>query len=51
MSIRELASLYNVTIAIFKKWLVPHEKAIGKKMGWYYTPAQVKTIINLLGEP
>jgi transposase len=51
MSTKELATVYNVGEYTFKNWIKPHLEKIGKKVGWYYTPAQVRIIKQLLGEP
>lgn len=50
-SSQELADLYGVNIKTFKKWLCPFDKRIGKRVGRYYTVAQVMMIFECLGVP
>ena len=50
-SSQELADLYGVNIKTFKKWMLPFEQVVGKRLGRYYTVAQVKTIFEKLGVP
>ncbi len=50
-STKELAVLYNVSTKTIRKWLLPHQAAIGKKTGWYYTTLQVRIIFERLGAP
>jgi DNA-binding transcriptional MerR regulator len=51
MTIKELAALYQVSIRTFRRWLRPFLQEIGQREGWFYKPSQVKTIVQLLGEP
>jgi transcriptional regulator GlxA family with amidase domain len=51
MTIKELAALYQVSIRTFRRWLRPFHQEIGQREGWFYKPCQVKTIVQLLGEP
>lgn len=51
MSLSELANAYDVSNKIMKKWLDPHQKEIGKRVGFLYTPKQVKKIYECLGYP
>ncbi|MGE5518863.1 MAG: helix-turn-helix domain-containing protein [Candidatus Dadabacteria bacterium] len=51
MTIKELAALYQVSIRTFRRWLRPYREEIGQRDGWFYKPSQVKTIIQMLGEP
>lgn len=48
---KELADIYQVSEKIIRQWLVPFEKEIGKKQGWYYTPKQSEIIFAKLGIP
>jgi len=48
---KELAAKYNITPKVLRLWLLPHNNAIGKKVGRYYNILQIKTIYHLLGEP
>lgn len=47
----ELSKIYGVDIRTFKKWLVPYEAEIGKRIGRYYSIFQVKLIFDRLGLP
>ena len=48
---QELADLYNVCWRTFQQWLEPHQQAIGKRRGRYYTAKQVRIIFDLIGLP
>jgi len=48
---KELAERYNVCWKTFHEWLKKHEHQVGKKMGHYFTPKQIKAIVELLGPP
>ena len=50
-NLKELAALYRISYKTLKKWLEPHDKKIGKRIGNYYTIPQVKKIYRLLGFP
>jgi hypothetical protein len=50
-SLKELSGLYRISVKTFKKWLLPFEMEIGKRIGNYYTIPQVKKIFELLGFP
>jgi hypothetical protein len=50
-TITELADMYGVSLKTFRKWLQPHEEAIGKRLGRYYTTLQVRIIFDKLGFP
>jgi hypothetical protein len=47
----ELARLYEVSRWTFKKWIEPHEDAIGPRVGYFFTTLQVKVIFEKLGPP
>lgn len=47
----ELAKIYNVSPRSFRRWLLPHKAVIGNRVGHYFTPLQVKLIIESLGLP
>ena len=51
MNLKELAAFYEVSIYILRKWIKPHENKIGQREGFFFTPQQVKTIFEILGEP
>jgi len=48
---KELCALYNISYRVLKVWLTPFKNKIGKYKGLKYTPAQVKIIFEVLGEP
>lgn len=48
---QELAHLYNIGVKSMSSWLKPFDKCIGKRIGRYYTPKQVKVIFEKLGLP
>jgi hypothetical protein len=50
-SLTELSSLYGISNGIMKRWLAPHNEAIGDKVGRLYNTLQVKIIFEKLGLP
>jgi transposase-like protein len=50
-SMKKLAELYGVHRNTFTRWLTPFQQEIGPRCGYYYTIAQVRTIISRLGMP
>ncbi|MBL7773625.1 MAG: hypothetical protein JNM95_12235 [Chitinophagaceae bacterium] len=50
-TLKEIAIMYGVSDRTLKKWLLPFEEKIGKKVGWYYSVNQVKVIFQSLGLP
>ena len=50
-TLTELAAIYGVGIRTMKKWIIPHQPAIGEKQGRIYTALQVKIIFEKLGLP
>ena len=50
-SLTELSRLYGISNGIMKKWLTPHNEAIGDKVGRLYNTLQVKIIFEKLGLP
>jgi hypothetical protein len=50
-SLTELSGLYGISNGIMKKWLAPHNEAIGEKVGRLYNTLQVKIIFEKLGLP
>lgn len=50
-NLKELSALYNISSPTLKKWLLPFEKEIGKKVGYIYTIMQVEKIFAFLGLP
>ena len=51
MNKKQLATLYKVCIKTFNRWLKPHEKEVGKPVGYLYKADQVRKIIELIGIP
>lgn len=51
MNKTQLAKLYNVHIDTFSNWLLPFAEKIGTVTGRIFTPKQVETIFECLGEP
>jgi len=43
--------MYGISLKTFRAWLQPHQDAIGKRVGWYYTTLQVRIIFERLGYP
>jgi hypothetical protein len=50
-SLTEISGLYGISNGIMKRWLAPHQAAIGEKVGRYYNALQVKIIFEKLGLP
>ena len=50
-TLKEIATMYGVSDRKKKKWLIPFDDKIGKKVGWYYSVNQVKIIFQSLGLP
>lgn len=50
-TLTELASIYGIGVKTMKKWITPHQEAIGQKHGRIYTALQVKIIFEKLGLP
>lgn len=50
-SFKEVAVLYEVSQRTLHTWLSPFKNEIGQKVGWYYTPKQMKVIFEKLGLP
>lgn len=48
---KELANLYNRSVTSFNTILKPYEEDIGKKIGRYYTVAQVGVVFKKLNPP
>ncbi|HMT36095.1 MAG TPA: DUF4248 domain-containing protein [Chitinophagaceae bacterium] len=48
---KELAQLYCVSVKVLRTWLKPFKNTIGNYDGKMYTPKQIKTIFDCLGEP
>jgi len=48
---KQLAQLYKVSTDTLSKWLQPFKEKIGDKKSIIYTPKQVQTIFECLGEP
>ena len=50
-TLTQLAAIYGIGIRTMKKWITPHQEAIGPKNGRIYTTLQVKIIFQKLGLP
>lgn len=50
-NLKELAALYGVSSRTFAKWLLPFEKQVGNRVGYFFSIPQVKTIFSNLGFP
>lgn len=48
---KELADRLKISTKTLRKWVAKHKKAIGPRIGNFYTPKQVKTIIEKVGKP
>lgn len=48
---QELADMYKISVRSMTRWLLPFEKTIGKRQGWYYNLIQVRYIFDKLGLP
>lgn len=48
---KELADLYELSPRAFFTLFKPHEEAVGKKVGRYYSVLQVEIIFKRLGVP
>ena len=48
---KDLAVLYELSTRAFYTMFKPHEDAVGKKLGRYYSVKQVEDIFNKLGLP
>jgi len=47
----EIAKFYEVNERTLKRWLSLYEDEIGQKIGYFYTPKQVRIIFEKLGMP
>lgn len=50
-TLTELAKIYEVSRPTFTKYVKAHELKIGDKIGYYYSPNQIKIIVDVLGQP
>ncbi len=48
---KELAGFYGVTAKTFRKWLKRAKVDLGIRLGNYYSPQQVRTIVSRIGYP
>ncbi len=48
---KELAALYQCSAKTFRKWVARLEDRLGPRVGNYFTPRQVKVILDHLGRP
>ena len=47
----QLKDAYNISYNTLKIWLEPFQEKIGKYRGQAYTPKQIQTIVECIGEP
>jgi hypothetical protein len=50
-TLTELSVLYGISVRTMKKWIAPHDTAVGEKVGRLYNALQVKIIFEKLGLP
>lgn len=50
-NLKQLAATYEVSPRTLKGWIEPFMNEIGEMMGRTFTPKQVRTIYDKLGEP
>lgn len=50
-TVLELARMYGVSDKTMRKWIKPFDAEVGKKIGYFYTIAQVRIIFEKLGMP
>lgn len=48
---KELAAIYQCSAKTFRKWIDRMEAQVGPRVGNYFTPRQVKAILEHLGRP
>jgi hypothetical protein len=49
--IADLCAIYGVGYRTMRRWIEAKDSEVGQKDGNYYTTAQVKCIVKLLGVP
>jgi transposase-like protein len=50
-SMGELANQYCISTKTLRKWIKCHEKAVGPRIGKYFTTLQIHIIYERLGTP
>ena len=50
-NLKELAARYNCTPKTFRRWLNKAKLDLGVKLGYYFSPRQVKIILNHMSTP
>ncbi len=48
---KEFADFYGISPKAFRTWIEPFEECIGERLGRYFTPKQVRIIVEKLGPP
>ncbi len=48
---KELAAHYRCSAKTFRRWLLQIAEDIGPRAGHFYSPRQVRIIVEKLGEP
>lgn len=51
MTLRQLASKYKVSSRTLTRWIEKHRDYIGERVGYTYTPEQVRKIFERIGQP
>jgi hypothetical protein len=50
-NLKELAARYGCTPKTFRRWLIKAKLDLGIKLGYYFTPRQVKMILEHMSAP
>jgi hypothetical protein len=50
-NLKELAARYGCTPKTFRRWLAKAKLDLGDKLGYYFTPRQVKMILDHMNAP
>lgn len=50
-TLKEMAHFYECSLKTFRKWIRPFHQDVGPRIGHFYNPRQVKTIIEKIGKP
>jgi type I restriction-modification system DNA methylase subunit len=50
-TVKELAIIYHCSSRTFERWMQRLAMEVGPRYGHFYTPKQVRVIVNNLGRP
>lgn len=50
-TLKDLAIEYGVSEDVFRNWIRPFKDEIGKRVGFFYTPKQIRIIYERLDPP